>query len=178
MNDLEKFAKENRELFDDKEPTGKVWRKIKKQVAPQKNAFQWVWKAAAIVFFLTSVGLYFQRDVKVKTELLAQKEKISSDFKDVESFYFELISEKKSLINNFGEDMDIDYGYEQDLQNLDAMYEVLKDELRSNPSKKVVDALLLNLVVRIDILNKKLAELESEELGKEDWDGDENNTEI
>ena len=71
-----------------------------------------------------------------------------------------MISEKKTLIQSYADETELDYGYEQDLQNLDAMYEVLKDELKTNPSKKVVDALLLNLVVRIDILNKELAQLD------------------
>ncbi|MCG8385456.1 MAG: hypothetical protein MJA30_07955 [Cytophagales bacterium] len=169
-DDLEKFIGENRELFDDKEPKGKVWSKIKDRVPARRHRFLWLWKAAAVLFFLTSLTLYFRGDLRTKAQLLAQKEKISSDFKDVESFYFELISEKKSLINNFEDEVEIDYGYEQDLQNLDAMYEVLKDELRSNPSKKVVDALMLNLVVRIDILNKKLAELEADDLQQEAWE--------
>ncbi len=160
--DLEKFIVENRGHFDDREPSEKVWPAVKARIYRKKNSFQWIWKAAAIVFFLTSLFLYFRGNVETRAQLLAQKEKISSDFKDVESFYFELITEKRSLIASFEDKVDIDHGYEQDMQNLDAMYEVLKDELRTNPSKKVVDALLLNLVVRIDILNKKLAELEED----------------
>ncbi|MDX1628888.1 MAG: hypothetical protein R3345_09335, partial [Fulvivirga sp.] len=52
--------------------------------------------------------------------------------------------------------------YELDLQKLDAMYEVLKEEFDKNPSKAVVDALILNLLVRIDILNKQLELLDHE----------------
>ncbi|TRX62066.1 hypothetical protein FNH22_01740 [Fulvivirga sp. M361] len=163
-DELEKFITVNRQKFDTEEPSEGVWNGIIRQVSRKKN-FQWLWKAAAITFFLISVFLLFKNDWDKKTNLLAQKEKISSDFNDIESFYFEMISQKKNLIDSFEENIEIDYGYEQDLQNLDAMYEVLKDELQTNPSKKVVDALLLNLVVRIDILNKKLAELEEDDEG-------------
>lgn len=166
-DELEKFIDANRQRFDTEEPSDEVWHRIEDQVKPRKRNFQWLWKAAAITFFLVSLFLVFEKDLSRKSELLAQKDKISSDFTDVESFYFEMISEKKNLIHSFEDDIEIDYGYEQDLQNLDAMYEVLKDELKTNPSKKVVDALLLNLVVRIDILNKKLAELEEDELSSD-----------
>ncbi|MEM6524954.1 MAG: hypothetical protein AAF693_14215 [Bacteroidota bacterium] len=154
---LRNFIDTNRDAFDDQEPSDRVWTGIHK--GTKKRNLQWVWKAAAIFFFLSSIVLYIGQDNKEKI-LLSQQVKISSDFKDIESFYFQMISEKKILINSYEDHQDLDYAYEQDLQNLDAMYEVLKDELKSNPSKKVVDALLLNLVVRIDILNKELAKLD------------------
>ncbi len=157
---LEQFIRDNRPHFDDKEPSDKVWKGINRRIKPRN--YQWLWKAAAILFFCTSIFLLLENVQQEKGKLLAQKEKISSDFADIESFYFQMISEKKTLIESYSDEIEIDYGFEQDLQNLDAMYEVLKDELKTNPSKKVVDALLLNLVVRMDILNKELAELEED----------------
>ena len=156
-DNLEKFIGKNREAFEDQEPSERVWLGIRKRTA--KKSLVWIWKAAAIFFFLSSLFL-LNREIDNRQDLTIQKEKISSDFKDVESFYFQMISEKQTLISSYDDKKELDYAYEQDLQNLDAMYEVLKDELRSNPSKKVVDALLLNLVVRIDILNKELAKLD------------------
>lgn len=167
-DNLENFIRNNRESFDDQEPSRKVWDVVKNNV-PSKKKYVWLWKAAAIVFFLTSIFLYTTKS-DGNLRLISQKEKISSDFKDIELFYFEMISEKRSLIQSYGEKTDLDYAYEQDLQNLDAMYEVLKAELKNNPSKKVVDALLLNLVVRIDILNKELAELDENTVEPESSD--------
>jgi hypothetical protein len=40
------------------------------------------------------------------------------------------------------------------------MYMVLKEEMKSRPSQKVQDALVLNLLVRIDLLNQQLYKLE------------------
>ena len=163
---LEHFIRNHRDQFDKEEPSERVWDQIRAEI-PSKRRFQWIWKVAAVTFFFVSLFLLVERDWSKQNVLLTHKQKVSSDFKDIESFYFEMITEKKSLIDHYEEEIDFDYGYEQDLQNLDAMYEVLKDELRTNPSKKVVDALLLNLVVRIDILNKKLAELEEVEWSDE-----------
>ncbi|MEM1406323.1 MAG: hypothetical protein AAGG59_06070 [Bacteroidota bacterium] len=157
-DNLKDFVDKNRSLFDDMEPSDSVWKGIEKRTS--KRSYHWLWKAAAISFFCTTLFLFFTNQVDRGEELISQKEKISSDFVDIESFYFQMISEKKTLIQSYADETELDYGYEQDLQNLDAMYEVLKDELKTNPSKKVVDALLLNLVVRIDILNKELAQLD------------------
>ncbi|HNP18573.1 MAG TPA: hypothetical protein PKL31_09085 [Fulvivirga sp.] len=160
MNDkIDQFIKDNRAAFDDKEPSEKLWARIDKNLKGS-TSFQWLWKVAAVVFFCTSLGLFFNQRTD-KMELMAQKEKVATDFKDVESFYFQMISQRKDLIYTYkNPDENLDVAFEQDLQKLDAMYEVLKEELKANPSKKVVDALILNLLVRIDVLNEKIDELD------------------
>jgi hypothetical protein len=40
------------------------------------------------------------------------------------------------------------------------MYMVLKEEMEARPSRKVKDALVLNLLVRIDLLNQQLQKLD------------------
>jgi hypothetical protein len=53
-------------------------------------------------------------------------------------------------------------GFTHDFQQLEAMYMVLKEEMKTTPSQKVKDALVLNLLVRIDLLNQQLHKLEKE----------------
>lgn len=54
-------------------------------------------------------------------------------------------------------------GFTHDFQQLEAMYLVLKEEMKVRPSQKVKDALVLNLLVRIDLLNQQLHRLEERE---------------
>lgn len=160
---FENFIKENRHEFDDKEPTNSVWEGIYKKLnSSGGQRYNWLWKAASILFFMTSSVLFYQLNYSGEEKSIAfNKEKVNDEFLPVENFYFQKISEKKELIYDFEEDnIKVDEAFEQDLQKLDAMYEVLKDELKNNPSKKVVDALILNLLVRVDILNKELQNLE------------------
>jgi len=63
-------------------------------------------------------------------------------------------------------DIDVDDNFKEDLGKLDAMYLVLKDNLSQNPSRGVIDALVLNLIMKIDLLNEKL--LEIDEVADED----------
>ena len=50
-------------------------------------------------------------------------------------------------------------GFTQDFKQLEAMYMILKEEMKSRPSEKVKDALVLNLLVRINLLNQQLYKL-------------------
>lgn len=160
-DNLEQLVRDNRAAFDDKEPGKKAWDKIARRI-DNKNRFDWLWKAAAVVFFVTTVGLGVLHYSSIApANFTAQQEQINTEFQNIESFYFEMISEKKSMIYDFeAENRIVDQAFEQDLQKLDAMYQVLKEELKANPSKQVVDALILNLLVRIDILNAQLQELD------------------
>jgi hypothetical protein len=160
---LEKTIKENREAFNDKEPSDRLWMKINNELSVKGNDFNWLWKVAAMLFFCSSLYLFYQNN-KQEENLISQKEKISDDFTDIETYYFQMISEKRDLIYDYDTDgQQIEVDFEQDIQKLDAMYFVLKEELKINPSKKVVEALILNLLVRIDVLNEKIENLETEE---------------
>lgn len=168
-NNIEDFIQNNRSDFDDLVPEERVWNQIENEVSrKQDNSTGWLWKAAAIVFFCSSVFLYLNSQNITdadNTNLLSSSEdkQLNTELEQVEAFYIEMISAKRSLITSFQDGKDSEFaggGFEEDLQKLDAMYEVLKKEFGSDPSKEVVDALVLNLLVRIDILNKKLAELD------------------
>ena len=99
------------------------------------------------------------------TEELQLASGSTNEFDQVEDFYVLQISEKQTQIEAFEKKhKDVDVAYEVDLQQLDAMYEVLKEEMRKNSSKEVKDALTLNLLVRINLLNEQLKILEDSKL--------------
>ena len=163
---FEQFVRKNRAAFDDQEPREKVWqgvmsdldadlpvRRLKRQL--------WYWKAA--VLFLLAISGFLLWGLMVQP--VSQQSRLAQatkDFIEIEAFYFKQISEKKELLYHH-EDMLGDVAFELDLQKLDAMYQVLKTDLNQRPSKEVVDALILNLLVRVDILNKELEKLEERE---------------
>jgi hypothetical protein len=80
-------------------------------------------------------------------------------FTDLESYYSNQIAEKVELIHDFDRG-DEHEQFTQDFQKLDAMYQVLREEMKARPSTKVKDALVLNLLVRIDLLNLQIKKLE------------------
>ena len=157
---LEEFIHQNRAGFDDKEPSKKVWRSIEKAMGFETYSL-WnsvmLWRAAAIVFMALSGYLLIPEISDTRQTADASM----NDFKDVEAFYVKQISEKVGMIDEFQKSEGLN-GFTQDFQRLEAMYMVLKDEMKSDPSKKVQDAMVLNLLVRIDLLNQQLYKLEKE----------------
>jgi len=161
---LEDFVRQNRDAFDDREPPEKVWKNIHEAVTVGSRTTVWnslvVWRAAAVVFMALSGFLFYQ---KMGTRPAATATDVAAnEFRDVESFYFNQISEKVQLIDEFQKNEGLN-GFTQDFQQLEAMYSVLKEEMKTHPSQKVKDALVLNLLIRIDLLNQQLHALEKKE---------------
>jgi hypothetical protein len=168
MNDqMEDFIRNNREAFDDKQPSGKVWSSIEGSLklnarAPWYNSLT-LWRAAAVVFMVLSAYLLIpEKGTSRQNDITSGlNEKALKEFTDVESFYVTQISEKVELIDGFERNEGLN-GFTRDFQQLDAMYLVLKEEMKTRPSPKVKDALVLNLLVQIDLLNQQIHKLEKE----------------
>ena len=157
---LDDFVRQNRGYFDDREPSEKVWRNIEASMK-FKSGGLWnsliVWRAAAIVFMILSAYLLVPKNV-----FTSQTSQVAAnEFRDVEAYYFQQISEKVELIDGFKKSEGLN-GYTQDFKQLEAMYMILKEEMRTRPSQKVKDALVLNLLVRINLLNQQLQKLENQ----------------
>jgi len=167
-DELEDFVRQNRNKFDDKEPSGKVWKGIERSLSFTTTSL-WnsvtLWRAAAILFMALSVYLLIpEKEAPTqisKTDIPAQQETGLKEFTEVESFYVEQISQKTQLIDEFQRSEGLN-GFTRDFQQLEAMYLVLKEEMKTSPSQKVKDALVLNLLVRIDLLNQHLHKLEKQ----------------
>jgi hypothetical protein len=157
--DIEKFIRENRNAFDDKEPSEKIWKNIENSLRLSKPSV-WnhvgIWRAAAVVFMILSGYLMIP-----KNQLVPQNDAAMKEFSETESFYIKQISEKVELIGEFERNEGLN-GFTHDFQQLEAMYNVLKEEMKNRPSQKVKDALVLNLLVRIDLLNQQLHKLDGE----------------
>ncbi len=160
---LKKFVDQNREALDDKTPRHKVWQAIADQLPQSKVVSLWnsvtLWRAAAI--FLTGLSAFlFVKNMDSPVEKKVAKQ-LQGEFEDVESFYSDEIAKKVALIDDFGGTFEEDQ-FTQDFEKLDAMYQVLSDQLKDNPSQKVRDALILNMLVRVDLLNRQIKKLEDQ----------------
>lgn len=155
---LKEFIDRNRDEFDDKNPPQGAWKKINRSLNPSTGLWSSVsvWRAAAAVFFALSVYLLF---IGVRPAPKADVSHLQGEFSDLEVFYGSQIAEKVALIDDFDNAYEDDQ-FTQDFQKLDAMYQVLREEMKSKPSPKVKDALILNMLIRIDLLNQEIKKLE------------------
>ncbi len=167
-NSLKSFIDRHREAFDDKIPEAHVWQRISSQLKPGRQVAWWnsllLWRVAATLLLSLSVFLWSQRE-PADDRLVANQ--VRGEFLDVESYYRQEIASKVALIDNFDEAMEKNQ-FVQDFQKLDAMYQVLRDELQNRPSEKVKDALILNILVRIDLLNQQIKILEDAQAKPQD----------
>jgi len=157
---LENFIRQSKLAFDDKEPSEKVWTKISDTLFNTHSLWNslTLWRAAALLLFGVCVYLLVPKLGDKQDQNLALKE-----FKDIESFYISQISQKSDLLKEYnGADSGLN-GYTNDFQQLEAMYQVLKEEMKTRPSQKVKDAMVLNLLIQIDLLNKQLHNVEQGE---------------
>jgi hypothetical protein len=159
---LKDFVDRNRDGFDNRQPQEVAWKKIENNL-PRKQVSLWnsvsLWRAAAILLLGVSAYLFFvPQEFKRDRREIAQ---IKGDFKDLELFYGNQIVEKKELVNQFQLETGLtEDEVTQNLQKLEAMYQVLKEQMEKRPTQDVKDALVLNLLVRIDLLNQQLHKLD------------------
>ncbi|MBN8578182.1 MAG: hypothetical protein J0L66_14650 [Cytophagales bacterium] len=156
---LKDFIETNRDAFDNREPCERVWSRIKSKlpgIALWHNVV--VWRAAAILLLAFSVVLLVQR-VSPAVKKHSEQAQLQGEFSNLEKFYSEQIAEKVEWITT-ADDLSEEDTFTQDFKKLDAMYLVLREQMRSQPSEQVRDALVLNLLVRIDLLNQQIHKLE------------------
>ena len=153
---LERFVKQNRGQFDDEEPNELVWNRINERLAvkPDVKVRQLVWwRAAAVIFFVCSIGLLF-RDGLFSTH---QNEVADDPFIQTEHYYASQIADKEQLIQLYLVNYPgLGVEFKNDLGQLDDIYIQLKEDYIINNSEVVLDALIMNLQSRIDLLNRQL----------------------
>jgi hypothetical protein len=167
---LKKFVEENKEAFYHRDPSEVLWDRIKDHL-PVKEISLWnntmIWRVAAMLFLGLSIYLFATQNV-VKTPN-RESAKLQGEFSDLESFYSEQIQEKVELINHI-QNFNDQEKFTQDLEKLEAMYLVLKEQMKINPTEKVKDALILNFLVRMDLLNQQIKNIEDSRKKEENKD--------
>lgn len=156
---LKKFIETNREAFDNRVPSDKVWEGIESKL-PRTSLWNnlVLWRAAAILLLGVSGWLFFANK---PSENLNRKDtaQLQGEFTNLEKFYTDQIAEKVEWISD-SRDTFADDQFAQDFEKLDAMYQVLREQMKTNPTEQVKDALVLNMLVRIDLLNQQIHKLE------------------
>lgn len=164
---LKDFIDQNRNEFDHSLPNRSAWRKIESRLPVDPHSL-WnsvsLWRSAAIVLLGLTAFLAIKENINPAKKETAQ---IKGDFRDLEVFYSDQILQKKELVNQYQVETGLtEDEVTQNIQKLEAMYLVLKDEMEKRPSQDVKDALVLNLLVRIDLLNQQLNKLDQSEAAK------------
>lgn len=173
---LEKFIKDHRDEFDSFEPRPELWQDISKEIPQKKTARAlWLnharfWRYAAAIVLLITVSFIIWQQIPSDTPQTqtARQEKIPTfqemapQMAQVEIYYRSLINQKQAEIGAYDlKSLGIQENFGDELAGLDSSYNRLKLELSRTPNKEqIMDAMILNLQMRMEIVNKQLKTLE------------------
>ncbi|MFZ9982768.1 MAG: hypothetical protein ACO3FI_12130 [Cyclobacteriaceae bacterium] len=151
MNDsMEEFFRRNRREMDSEIPGTRVWRGVQHVLFP-KSENKIFWKVAAVFFFFCSAGLLIKDAYNEKIRFISENPHNAQAITGFEGFYTLKISQREAWISeNFPEGTNPGIEY----QRLVSMYEVLRLAWEKNPTDELRDALALNLIIRLDMLNR------------------------
>ena len=163
MDNLEKFILENRESFDDAVPGLKVWANIDRRLE-QRPMRRIVWMkrlrvAAAVAMLLTAGGVIgaYLTNASHKVESLAD---ISPEHAEMERYFKSQVQDKMAQLVSYRQDTYV----KPDIQELDALYEQLRTELKNAPEgaeERIIQAMINNYQTKIDILEQVLEKVET-----------------
>ncbi len=165
---LEDFVKQHQEQFDLHEPDPSVWLKVNPANAPiarERKTMRWLRVAAtiAIIFAGFTAGVYFLTGNKAETDQLSNE--LYIEMMETEQYYNLMVSErfnelKPYLVSHPGANEMLT----ADLQELDDVYNELKEDLKDNASNpEVIEAMILNYRVKLEILEDLLNQLKEKE---------------
>lgn len=159
---LEKHVEEHRSEFDTLSPKESVWEGIHAELDSSKrtNVKMVLWRAAAIILFVFSIGLtfYVNQDNILKR---SQAVVYDTEFLDTEKYYTSVISDRQDLIRTVAQSYpEIETDFKLDWKQLDDNYQRLKVEYEANQSDDIRNALVQNLRSRVSLLNKQIEVLE------------------
>lgn len=183
-DNLERFIRDNHEAFNDREPSGDMWKKIEadldKQSSDQTNLttrfpFQQIHKnhakggrqigwpsldwrvAASIAVLLLAVGLLHMNQrygVTQQPEVVAASPRYAKEVVQ----YTQMIDDKRADLKQMTEDNPALFQeFATDLNRLENSYQSLKADLPQNPNQEVlIQAMIQNLHLQINLLNEQL----------------------
>ena len=150
MTDIIKSKIElNRTEFDDLTPKPETRRLVLKAVRPVPLVPLILWKAAAVIFFASTVYLGIERFGRPESPMAD-----AAGFEEIEAFYQGELSRRTQWLGQSG-------NWESasaDLIQLESMYDVLHEQWSVQPTKQLQDAMTLNLIVRVRKMDDLLAE--------------------
>jgi len=173
MKKLINFIQDNKEKFDENEPSighfDKFRKELEKQDRIRKNKqLFFVLKIAAIFILFLGVGIIFVKTKESYTKKVVtnvQKSNFLPEYVETENYYkikFEnklLELEKLKCTNGVQQKDSVLY----DFKEIDESFKKLKIDLKQNPNNdRIIHAMISHYEIKIEILNIVLNELKKE----------------
>ena len=160
---FENFIKQNRDQFDQKIPSLKVWADIEKRLDPPKAkriSLSRIVGIAASVIILLGVGAFLGQQFMSTSPDTPTLAEISPEYGQMENNLQKRINQKRAQLASYNYDDSVN----EDLQDLDETLEELRAELKNVPKgseEQIVQAMIKNYETKIKILEIVLEKIDS-----------------
>lgn len=173
---LERFVRDNREEFDDLNPSDSLWGKIadklpetdpvfagsqlRKASRRQKLFFDWRIAAAVLVMIGVSYLFYLNREYGLtrdpKVAMMAP-----GHAREFNQYTLAIDEKRNELISLTSQNPELYKEFATDLERLEKSYQSLRSELPQAPDKQaLIKAMVENLQWQVELLNQQLSILE------------------
>ncbi len=165
-NRLEDFIKANREEFDFREPSPEVWNKISAKNSKPKviTMRSYIIRAVAVIaIIIATSAVLLQNNILNRVNYVQNSNNPElKELMEAEAFYAHQVDSKlKEIQKCYYTFPELKEEVETDLNELEAMYEVLKTDLRENiSSKTVIEAMIENNRYRLKLVNNVLEQVD------------------
>ncbi|MEO6849907.1 MAG: hypothetical protein ABI203_05455 [Mucilaginibacter sp.] len=167
---LDDFINDNREEFDDLEPSADLWSRIEKHLPPegveqQKReaktfSLNFVLRVAASVIIVMGIGfvLYLRYENRQGVDYAA----INPGYARQQVQYASLVEAKRSEVKALTKgDPDLYKEFSADIAKMDSTYKKLNNDLITSPNQELVlRAMIRNLQIQTEVLNQQLNVIE------------------
>jgi hypothetical protein len=168
---LEKFIGDNRNEFDDKMPSDKVWENIAISLVekqPKKSILTplFKWAIAAAIIITAGLIVFFTTNTKKAAVDFAGTKKDSStgviatapeSTPEVNEFAKLVLLKQEELKALAPEHPELYHQFTTDINQLDSSYKSLKGQLRITPNREIlIQAMIQNLQLQLQVLNQQL----------------------
>ncbi len=167
---LEDFIRNNREDFDELEPSADLWNRIELNLPPQFNekpkreaktfSLGFVLRVAAAVIVVMGVSffIYLRSQKKEGIDLAA----INPVYAQQKMEYTSLIETKRSALKTISKtDPQLYKEFSSQIAEMDSTYKQLNNDLATSPNQeRVLHAMIRNLQIQTEVLNQQLHVLE------------------
>ncbi|WP_298535379.1 hypothetical protein [uncultured Algibacter sp.] len=169
MDKFEKYIRENSNAFDIHKPNkDKLWAnieaKLEKQDTKPKVIRLWnrtAFKVAASI--VLAFGLFTAVNIMTSNSNSKSNYFVSQELEDIDSHYSGLVAYQVKLINNTPKLTNEEKkDFLSFMDDLDAEYEILKEELKKNiDNERVLEAIVINYKKRIELIENLLNQINS-----------------
>jgi len=164
------FIKDNREEFDDLQPSADLWSRIEKQLPaqfeePKKReaktfSLGFVLRVAATVILVMGIGFagYLHNSKKEGIDLAA----INPVYAQQQIQYTSLIETKRTELKSISKsDPELYKEFSSQIAKMDSTYKKLNSDLATSPNQeRVLHAMIRNLQIQTEVLNQQLNVIE------------------